>query len=85
MNIENVIKRSNKTQVEIASAMGISKQGLSNIISKGKPTVETLRKLANAIGCHITDFFEDEEPNTNIIKCPKCGTELTLKENVPTD
>jgi hypothetical protein len=50
---------------------------LSQSINKN-PTVETLQKIANVIGCSVGDFFADELQNT--IVCPNCGAKLELKK-----
>ena len=42
------------------------------------PTIDTLQKIANVIGCKVGDFFADELDNA--IRCPNCGAKLELKQ-----
>lgn len=60
LRIKEVAKQKGLTLTEVAQRMGISKVSLSNSIN-GNPTIETLLKIAEILGVHITDLFE---PNT---------------------
>lgn len=60
LRIKEVAKQKGLTLTEVAQRMGISKVSLSNSIN-GNPTIETLSKIAEILGVHITDLFE---PNT---------------------
>lgn len=62
---------------QVANYMHISQPALSQMIS-GNPSISTLREIAKAIGCNITDFFADET-NPNILRCPHCGSPLVCK------
>ena len=94
MDIKKKIKEAGLTLDKVASKMtktvdgktvvGISQPSLSAIIN-GNPSYSKLKEIADIIGISVSQLVADEEPNTNTIKCPKCGAELTLKENVPTD
>ena len=43
---------------------------------KGNPTMETLEKIAAALGVQIVDLFE--RPRTALFNCPKCGCRLSV-------
>lgn len=75
--IKDVIKEKGLTITELAEKMGINRVNLSNMIN-GNPTVETLNKIAGALEVPITDLFEQSGKST--FRCPKCGTELEIKE-----
>jgi len=46
------------TQVELATASGLSQGAIAQIeAGKRNPTVETARKIANALHCDIDDLF----------------------------
>jgi DNA-binding XRE family transcriptional regulator len=46
------------TQVELATASGLSQGAIAQIeAGKRNPTVETARKIANALNCDIDDLF----------------------------
>ena len=81
LRIKEVIKERGMTITELADKMGINRVNLSNMIN-GNPTVETLNKISNAIGCDISELFE--RPNsdtTTVLTCPKCGTKLKVTES----
>ncbi len=81
MDIKTVIKARGYTIERIANewesknGKPITKGALSQSINKN-PTVETLQRIANVIGCNVGDFFADELDNTII--CPNCGTKLKI-------
>ena len=60
MDIRKVIKEQGYTIEKVADKMGISRVTLSQNMSRN-PTVATLERIANAIGCEVGAFFE----NTN--------------------
>jgi transcriptional regulator with XRE-family HTH domain len=81
MDVKGVVKEHGFTLVQVAEKLGITKGGLSQSIN-GNPTVETLRSIAEVIGCQVGDFFRDEattqvfpEPK---LKCPYCGKPLEI-------
>ena len=46
---------------------------LSNSID-GNPTIQTLEKIANALGVAVSELID--EPKTNTITCPHCGKQM---------
>lgn len=82
MDIKRVIKSRNLEVREVAKKMGITPTGLSQHIN-GNPSVEVLKRIADAIGCKVVDFFMDElgeqEQKKPIYVCPHCGKELNIK------
>ncbi len=76
MDIKKVIKERGYTLVQVATEMGITKSAISQIVN-GNPNITTLRKIADIIGCQLTDFFDDEtEPR---ITCPHCGKDFHIR------
>ena len=65
MQISKVIKEHGLSMSEVARRMGISKGTLSNTICNGNMLVETMRRIATAVGCNISEFFADEDKPTN--------------------
>ena len=85
MEISKVIRNHGLTNVKVAEMLGTSAASFGNLISPNRNiTVNNLRKIAQAIGCNITEFFEDEvtvqaqqdpEPTT---VCPHCGKPIHI-------
>lgn len=85
MDIKTVIKAHGYTiervalEWELKNGKTITKGALSQSINNN-PTIETLQKIANVIGCKVGDFFADELGNT--ITCPNCGARLDITPHV---
>ena len=80
MDVKSIVKKKGYTLDSVAQALGITRVTLSQNLSRN-PTVNTLQKIADVIGCKVCDFFDDErveDPNT--ITCPKCGARFKLEE-----
>ena len=81
MDIKRVIKEKGFTLEQTATKMGISRITLMQSLS-GNPTVNTLQRVADAIGCRVVDFFADEIETSKItpdFKCPHCGGSLDIQ------
>lgn len=74
--IKEAMKKHGTSVIEVAEKMGISRVTLSTHIN-GNPSTEILLRIADAIGCDVTELFLQEEPN-NTITCPKCGTRFKM-------
>ena len=59
----------------------ITRGALSQSINKN-PTVETLQKIANVIGCKVGDFFSDEINSSKTIICPHCQKPIPVEVDV---
>jgi transcriptional regulator with XRE-family HTH domain len=82
MEVRSIIKEKGWTIEKVASEMGINRVTLSQNLS-GNPTVKTLQRIADVIGCKVGDFFRDEM-DTEIahgssLVCPHCGKEISIK------
>lgn len=78
LRIKEVIKGKGMTITELADKMGINRVNLSNMVN-GNPTVETLNKIADAIGCPVTELFEKPQSDGVSITCPNCGKSIKIK------
>ena len=57
--IKALRKQSGLTQKKLASLMGIAHQSISDWeLGKKKPTVETLKKIAGALGISVSTLIE---------------------------
>lgn len=76
--IKEAIKRYGTSVNEIAEKMGISRVTLSTHIN-GNPSTEVLLRIADAIGCPVTELFEQPKKDALTINCPHCGKEINIK------
>ncbi|ADV42342.1 helix-turn-helix transcriptional regulator [Bacteroides helcogenes] len=76
--IKDAMKRNGTSVNEVADKMGISRVTLSTHIN-GNPSTEILLRIADAIGCPITELFEHPKKDTLSITCPNCGKDINIK------
>ena len=76
MRIKEVIQEKGLTINKVAELIGINRVSLSSAIN-GNPTVETLEKIANALGVPVSELFE--APKEGVITCPHCGKQINLE------
>lgn len=74
--IKEICKEKGMLFKELAQHLGISDVGLRQSL-QGNPTIGTLEKIAKVLDVEITDLFA---PSKNVIRCPKCGAVLEVKE-----
>ncbi len=85
IDIKKTCKSHGVRLVSLAERLGVSRQTVHYYCEQGgRNPVAQLQRIADAIGCSVSDFFEEEErpapQPTNTITCPKCGTVLEIKE-----
>ena len=78
LRIKEVIKERGTTVQDLAERMGITRVGLSQHIN-GNTSVEVLERIASAIGCPVTELFEQPNKDVLSLTCPHCGKSITLK------
>ena len=62
MRIKEVLKRYGITQDEIAKRLGINRVSVNRLLNdKNDMRVSTAEKFATAIGCRISELFEEEK------------------------
>ena len=85
MRIREVLKEKGITAQEVADRMQISLSSLNQSIS-GNPSIKTLRKIAEVVGCQVGDFFKDEMAGDSedlvTIICPKCEQSFVVEVRV---
>ena len=77
LQIKKALKAKGISVQELADKIGINRVSLSNQIN-GNPTVETLTRIANAIGCDVSDLFE--QPANEVVNCPYCGGKIKIEK-----
>ena len=60
LDIKRALSEHNMSQVELARRTGVNAPNISAIIKDGNPTIARLTKIAEGIGCDITDLFYPE-------------------------
>lgn len=75
--IKEVLKEKGMTAKDLANAIGISTQAISQAIN-GNPTIGTLEKIANAMGVPVVELLCT---TTGVIVCPNCKTKIRLDVN----
>lgn len=82
MRIKQAIKESGSSVGELAQKMGVSRQAISRQINGANITVETVQKIADALGVPVGQLFDQApQPDTadhNTITCPHCGAKLEI-------
>ena len=59
---------------DVAKKLCITTPVFSSQIN-GNPTITTLIRIADAIGCDVKDFFCDDD---SYIICPHCGDKISI-------
>ena len=80
LRIKEVLKEKKITVVSLANSVGMAQPSMSNIVNgKSTPSLETLDKIADAIGVLVTDLFEQPKKDSLSLTCPHCGKYINLK------
>ena len=87
MDVKAVIKEKGWTIEAVAAQMknrdgtrGVNPVTLHQNLSRN-PTINTLQRIANVIGCNVGEFFKDEldlPEEQNTITCPHCGKKIVF-------
>ena len=81
--IKDVLKKYGITQIALAERLGINRVSLNATLNNPNIKLSTLDKIADAIGCDVTEFFKPaatEDHNT--ITCPHCGAKLVINLSI---
>ena len=84
LQIKEALKQRGLKQNDLAERLGINRVSLSRLLSdKNDMRVSTIKKIADAIGCDVAEFFTpDEKAEHNAITCPHCGEKLVINLSV---
>lgn len=79
--IRETIKKYGLTQTEVAKRLGISVMGLYSIINSNNPRYQSLVKIANAIGCNVSELMDGrKEDGSLVFTCPDCGARFRIEK-----
>ena len=80
--IKAVLSEKNMTQNDLAEKLGIYRVSVSRLLSEGNDLrVTTLQKIADAIGCQVSDFFS----SVSYPCCPWCGMPVVIEAHRASD
>lgn len=78
--IKELCREKGVTISAIAEQIGTTQTSLSRALGdNGNPTLETLEKIATALGVNISELFDQPKNNTTGITCPHCGKNINIK------
>jgi transcriptional regulator with XRE-family HTH domain len=78
LRIKDIAKERKVTIKSLAEKVGITQPNMSNIVNeKTTPSIPTLQNIADALGVHISELFISPDKPASI-KCPNCGTDITI-------
>ena len=85
VRIREIMSEKGVTSVELAEKIGVSKAPISNLINnKTMPSIDTLGKIATALGVPDWQLFASKEEAVNdtreeFLTCPYCGKEINVE------
>ena len=84
LQIKEALKQRGLKQNDLAERLGINRVSLSRLLSdKNDMRISTIKKIADAIGCDVSEFFKPAETEDhNVITCPHCGAKLVINLSV---
>ena len=77
--VKELCKEKGIMMKDLAEKLGITPTGLSKSLGQDYPQLQTLERIANALGVDVAELFI-KPSNNNELKCPKCGAKLQLTE-----
>lgn len=81
--IKDVLKKYGITQIALAERLGINRVSLNATLNNPNIKLSTLDKIADAIGCDVTEFFSPADTaDHNTITCPHCGAKLVINLSI---
>ena len=81
VRVKELCKEKGITMKDLAEKrLGITPTGLSKSLGQNYPQLQTLERIANALGVELADLFVKPYSSEGL-KCPKCGAKLKLVES----
>ncbi len=78
LRVKEILKAKGMTAKELAKLLNVSEGSLSLTIKDGaNPSVQTLEKIATALGVPVAELFET--PKDGVITCPHCGKRINIE------
>jgi len=77
LRIREILKEKGIYQKDLSERIGVAEISLSRSIN-GNPSLDTLQKIAGALGVPISELFV--RPDNDTITCPNCGKKFKMEE-----
>lgn len=79
LRVKEILKAKGMTAKELAKLLNVSEGSLSLTIKDGaNPSLQTLDKIASALGVSVAELFEAPKADGTTITCPHCGKPIHL-------
>lgn len=75
LQVKQIVREKGMTLKAVAKQMGIKPENLTRQL-KANPSVGYLERIADILGCEVSDFFPKR--GTATIKCPYCGKTISI-------
>ena len=80
LRVKDILKSKGLTAKTLAKMLNISEGSLSQTIKDGaNPSLQTLERIASALGVPVSELFEPSPADQASITCPHCGKSITLQ------
>ena len=76
LRVKELCRSKGLTVTKLGEKLGVKQETMSRAIN-GNPTLQTLQKIADALGVTIAELFE--KPTDAIFQCPNCGKTLRVE------
>jgi transcriptional regulator with XRE-family HTH domain len=76
--IKEILKEQGLLQKNLAKRLGITEIGLSQTLGQPYPQLQTLERIAAALGVEVIDLFKKPAPDKGVVACPNCGATLKI-------
>lgn len=78
MNLAKIRKQRGETQRSLAAKVGVTDTAISNYeIGIREPRLKTLKKIASALECSVSELIEDDDDDREISGMPEAAAELS--------
>lgn len=80
LRVKEILKSKGMTAKELAALIGVSEPSLSLTIKAGaNPSLQSLEKIAAALGVPVAELVESPKTDRAIVNCPHCGKPIALQ------
>ena len=73
LRIKELLSERGMTQAQLAARLRISTVSMSRMLTRDNLSMNSLRRIASALGCTIGELF------TSPLRCPHCGKTIEIK------